>query len=884
MAKTGSVQMGIIYGIEQLTDRQEKYTIIKGDVVESTDVCIVGSGAAGAVLAKELVESGRSVILIERGGYYEGKDMNQREVDMMPLLWKNAGFNFADNLRIAIAQGCCLGGSTIINDAVCFDVPQRIREQWKTTGVNFTDSEWSYHTERVNDILHVTEVMDNELNRNNLMLKIGAEKIGLREHRKNFRNCINCMQCGFCHLGCHYETKQNVLVTYIHKALGSPDSVMRVYCDCDIERIVHGDDGIAEGVEGHFVDIDRKKMYRIRINSKIVIISAGAIASSKLLLQNGIAQSTAGLGLCLQPGMEVIGDFNYEIKGNQGIPMAYTVHDFGVTRESELTRKEYNADLGTGEFLIESIFLPLLQFSIALSAGGIDERSRRLIERFNNYAMAGIVVRDDNIGRVALTNTGRASVTYEPSDKEIKAIAKGVEVLAKMWFTLGANRIITAHRGMTIVENEADIPILIKKIIEDPKNLLLGSAHPQSGNRIGKDKSDSVVDSDCRVHDFKNLFVCDASVFPTAVGVNSQIPVMTVASIVASRIIRDWDNRYASLPLSKNLGRTCAITQPMYCLRTDLSEFFNSVADRQFDTDILVNSKMDKPDDNNWIFDPESMMIYNDSHWRGIYSRDTNIQNTLLLYFGGFWKRFTKDNAGTNKNIAGITHPFEAPVFARNRATLKEIDGFGTAIILEYLDSPFNQFYDVLKIVDENTLVGKAFLGNPRPGREILTFSMSRKYPFEFMSEEDHEFLYSKMKKPSLDSMVGVWKGRLVSDSMWSDPVFWFRYYFDKDSEGNKSLKNDYVFGNVLAGTAQVIDKEDHVEMHDATGGLFHDELRSVKGNILIGKYYSRESLILGWLPQGPSFLHVDPVRNSVYLPYVLTKVGEESAYRNRVG
>ena len=158
--------------------------------------------------------------------------------------------------------------------------------------------------------------------------------------------------------------------------------------------------------------------------------------------------------------------------------MAYTVHDFGVTRHSDQTRREYNLDTG-GEFLIESIFLPLLQFSIALSASGISEH-RRLIERFNNYAMAGIVVRDDNIGRVALTSTGRASVTYEPGEKELKILAKGVEVLGKMWFALGAKKIIISHTSMSAVENEADILRLVDKILNDPKNLLLGSAHPQS--------------------------------------------------------------------------------------------------------------------------------------------------------------------------------------------------------------------------------------------------------------------------------------------------------------------------------------------------------------------------------------------------------------------
>ena len=870
--------MGVIYGIDQLSDKHEKYDVIQNDIVDNADICIIGSGAAGAVLAKELVESGRSVILIEKGGYYEGKDMNQREVDMMPLLWKNAGFNFADNLRIAIAQGCCLGGSTIINDAVCFDIPNKVREEWKGLGVDFTDDEWEYHTNKVNTTLQVTKVRDDELNRNNLMLKIGAERLGLREHSNNFRNCVNCMQCGFCHIGCHYETKQNVLVTYLHTALLHPDSIIRIYCNCDIERIIYRD-GVVTGIEGNFINIDKTKIYRIRVNAKIVIISAGAIASTKLLLQNGIAQKTAGVGLCLHPGVEVIGDFDYEIKGNQGIPMAYTVHDFGVTRKSDLAREKFNIDESTGEFLIESIFLPLLQFSLALSSGGTVEH-RNLIQRFNNYAMAGIVVRDGNIGRVALTNTGRTSVTYEPSLYELKAIAKGVEVLAKMWFALGAKRIINSHRDMPIVDKEEDLSKLIERIVEDPKNLLVGSAHPQSGNRIGKSPADSVIDSNCKVHGFRNLFVCDASVFPTSVGVNPQISVMTVASIVASRISKEWDTSYSALPLSKSLGDTCAMAQPMYCSNSNLSEIFESVKS-ELDSSKLVNSSNDKLDDSNWNLDPESLMIYNNLQWKGIYSRDSNIRNTLLMYFGGFWKRFSKNEKG---EVVGITHPYEAPVFAKNKATQKEIDGFGKVILLEYLDFPFNQFYDVLKIVDENTMLGKAFIGTPKPGREILTFSMSRKYPFEFMTEQDHEYLYGRMKKPSLQSMVGIWTGRLVSDSRWSEPLFRFRYYFDTDNQGMKKLKNDYVFGNVLTGTAGVSDKEDHLEMQDATGDLFHDEIRSVKDNILIGKYYSNESFMRGWLPQGMSFLHTDATRNSLYLPYILRRIGDDSAFRNRVG
>ena len=98
-----------VYGAEAFEKRAEKYKVITSDIVRNVDVCIVGSGAAGAVIATKLAEAGKSVVLLERGGYHDGESMNQREADMVPLLWKNAGANFTANLRIAIAQGSCLG-------------------------------------------------------------------------------------------------------------------------------------------------------------------------------------------------------------------------------------------------------------------------------------------------------------------------------------------------------------------------------------------------------------------------------------------------------------------------------------------------------------------------------------------------------------------------------------------------------------------------------------------------------------------------------------------------------------------------------------------------------------------------------------------------------
>ncbi|MGI0013385.1 MAG: NAD(P)-dependent oxidoreductase, partial [Nitrososphaera sp.] len=220
-----------VYGVESFDKRAEDYRVVTSDVVRDVDVCVIGSGAAGAILGTKLAKAGKTVVVLERGGYYDGESMNQREADMIPLLWKNAGANFTANLRIAIAQGSCLGGSTVINDAVCFRIPDLVIKQWQDLGVSITKDEWDRVNDEVSKRIHVTEVTDEELNDNARKLMEACKKFRRDGrpilHYRNHRNCgqsisdpslTSCVKCGFCHLGCHYDTKQSMLVTYIHEA------------------------------------------------------------------------------------------------------------------------------------------------------------------------------------------------------------------------------------------------------------------------------------------------------------------------------------------------------------------------------------------------------------------------------------------------------------------------------------------------------------------------------------------------------------------------------------------------------------------------------------------------------------------------------------------
>ena len=941
-----------IYTTDKFEKRAERCKLVTRDIVRSVDVCVIGSGAAGAILATKLAQAGKSVAVLEKGGYYDGESMNQREADMLPLLWQNAAANFTSNLRIAIAQGSCLGGSTVINDAVCFPIPDLIINQWQNgpAGVSISKEEWEEAIKEVSKKINVKEVTEEELNLNAQKLKEACDKFRLYGkpilHGKNKRNCgpsftdpnlKSCVKCGFCHLGCHYDTKQSMLVTYIHEALNDPHIDYSAYCNCRVDRITYDQEsGLATGVDGTFTDLRGNELYRIRINAKVVIVSAGAISSSNLLQRSNIGGQKVGKGLALHPAPFVIGVFDEEIRANRGVPMSYTCHEFGVINGVE-----------NGGFLIESIFLPVFQMALAIPSFGIDHA--KMMERFNNYTMAGIMTRDEPAGNVTISYNGHPKVVYNLAPKTIDDMARGMAILAKMWFSIGAKSVITSHRDLPELRTKADIPLLKDAVRNNPDGLMIGSAHPQGGNKMGSNSDECVVDSDCKVYGFENLFVCDASIFPTALGVNPQLTVMALATITANRIIKNWqeieDNNlrenkvmtskmriaaeertgdsddmqdaatttttthmtsaitsssiadpppiHTSMPSTElartatttttttttserqPLGITCHISQPRFCPARAIGDLF---AVRSHNTDLFpkLENSLDETVviGRNWKFDPKTLRIYNDLYWKGFYGRDNDALTLMLRYFGGFYKRFWKID---DKTMRGVTHPFESQIIdARSIATEKEVPGYGKVIHLEYQDPPYSSAYDLLKMVDENTIIGKAFLGSFGRGVELFNFSMSRVYDVDFMTEDDLLTIFNSEKmshKPKEEELAGVWEGMLVSNSAITprSQLFYFNY-----EDGEIDMR--YSFLNMLQGRSDVKISDSLFRLDDQTP--LYDELRMVTSNLAVGRWvteWSDEELLR---PIIEDFKRYSPIPVSAEAESLLDKISQLSGLR----
>lgn len=550
-----------VFGIMRLEERSMKYQTIDSGIDISADVCIIGSGASGGILAYELSKNKdiKKIVLIERGSYYEGEDLNQRETDMISKLWKRGAMTLNKDYSIFVGQGETLGGTTVINHAICIDTPRIVLQDWANMGVSEYITDYASFQSTLKDIkdeMNVKYVPDIEINNNNRKLKIWSEKNLVSdeeytEHGPNPRNTIDCKECGFSHLGCHYNSKQSTLTSYIPKAVKS--GKCDVYCDCNITKIIHKENS-ASGIEGEFRNKAGQIKFKFKLKSKIIILAGGAINSSALLLSSKVPNKNKQIGknLTIHPSPLIIGYFpNENILPYIGTPMTYNIKKYsvlngveGISHKAKPIKGELEKDQ-RGGYMLESVFPNPGQLGAFVP--GIGEEHQALMKKLDNFAAAGILIRDTPKGIVDINKSGEAIIEYNLDVHDKKNLSNGIRKLAEIYFNLGAEQVIITMRSTLILEREEyeKDPDYIKKQIL-PENsgedkMFIGAVHPQGGNIMGDDKETSVVDSHCQHHIIKNLFVCDASVFPTATGVNPMLTIMGIARKTGEYINKEWN-------------------------------------------------------------------------------------------------------------------------------------------------------------------------------------------------------------------------------------------------------------------------------------------------------------------------------------------------------
>ena len=500
-------------------------TQITSDLSLTAEVCVIGSGAGGAVVAKELAEAGRDVVLLEQGGHYTKDDFTQREDEMMPLLYEDMGQRATVDQSILILQGRNVGGSTVHNLCYCFRTPEPILAKWqREAGLHdLSPADLQPSFERVERMLKVKPIRPDEVNALNNKIRQGCEKLGYSGFVTN-HNREHCTQSGFCLLGCPFDAKQSMLITYIPAA---DRAGARIYANCPVRRLVAGS-GRLRRVEGDVTDALGRPRHRFSVEAQLVVLCAGAINTPALLLASGVANDNGRVGsdLHLHPSVLMSGIYDEDIYGYRGIPQSYYVDEF--------IDLERDPDSGY-------ILMPVYGFPVMTAAQlpGFGRAHFQLMKHYHRMVGILVLMHDQSSGAVQIDRHGRPQITYTVNPTEQRLFAEGLQHCAEILFASGARKVLVPYNQPLELEPDDALDVLLERGVRQGE-MPIASTHPQSTCPMGEDRRRAVVNSYGQSHDLPNLFICDMSVFPTSLGAPPQISTASLADRSAQYIKANW--------------------------------------------------------------------------------------------------------------------------------------------------------------------------------------------------------------------------------------------------------------------------------------------------------------------------------------------------------
>ena len=483
------------------------------NIDETCDVVVVGSGAGGSVMAKELAERGLSVILIEEGGYHTVSSFNNTDtINSLVNLYRNAGGTFlAGKPNVMYAEGCCVGGSTTINGGMCWRTPDKIlkRWQWEFGLTDLTPKKMEPFHHRVEEIISVKPVLQESMNNDSMILKRGADKLGYQT-RANLRNHNTCVGANQCITGCPTGGKQPPLVTYIPAFLKAGGKLIT---HCRVKKI-RLKNRRATGVKGVMIDpVTKAVRAKVKIRSKITIVCCGAVQTPALLMRSGIRSASGALGnnLFIHPNTKVLGVFDEPIYGWKGVNQAYQITEF------------------IDEGIIMGVnFIPPGIFALAFPfyGGGFLNTMKEI---FNHSVCGAALIEDTSRGRVINLPFDQVVTTYQLNARDFELAKRATALLAEIYFAAGAKRVYLPFRNLHEINSIDEVRKIYTTQLK-PIDLELMSVHIMGTCRMGINSQQSVVNPSGELHDVKGLFVADASLFPSSIGVNPQQTIMALAT------------------------------------------------------------------------------------------------------------------------------------------------------------------------------------------------------------------------------------------------------------------------------------------------------------------------------------------------------------------
>ena len=544
--------------------------------LKHVNAVVVGSGAGGGVVAKELAEAGLSVVLLERGKWFTSADdrkddlRNQRTSVLGPSFGpdernprvyadSSGGEHVVPSNHWAYSNNAaCVGGGTLSYGAMAWRFMEqdfRLRstygavegstlEDWPISyqdlepfyekaeweiGVSGDDSANVFRAPRRRPL----PMPPLSPNRSFQILKPAAERLGLHPfHIPMLRNSVPyngrgaCIRCRWCvGYACEVSAKCGTQNTVIPRAIETGNCELRA--ECIAKEVITNERGRVTGVA--YFDAEGRLQEQ---TADLVVVSCSAVESPRLLLNsksrmfpNGLGNRYDWVGRNLQ-GHSYTGAsglFEQEIYDDLGPGASIAICDFN----------HGNPGFVAGGLLANEFLRSPYQVASAAAEVGIPRWGAAHKDFMRHYFKRNMTV----MGPMQEMPVFESRVQVDPKVKDAWGIPVarisgrhhpndllGAEFMAgkaEAWLKeAGAAKTFRLHWTFL------DIPS--------------GGQHQAGTCRMGNDPKISVVDKYCRVHDMDNLYVIDGSVHVNNGGFNPVLTIMAIAYHASDNLVKTW--------------------------------------------------------------------------------------------------------------------------------------------------------------------------------------------------------------------------------------------------------------------------------------------------------------------------------------------------------
>jgi choline dehydrogenase-like flavoprotein len=519
---------------------------------ESSSVVVVGCGAGGSVIAKELADAGLSVVVLEAGRRRNAEAEYRSDRREFPL---NAAdpFRSPDDEAYTAGPGGFhyhhvrgVGGTTLVSWGVS---PRLHASDFKARSLDGVADDWPLTYEEIEPYyvkveyeLGMSGPVASEANpfdsprsrpfptpphpmtKAGRLFSFGARRLGLHPYSPALAMPTvpwdgrrACIEAGTCMYGCRIEAKSSADVTYVRKA--ERTGRVEIRTECVVRAIELDTAGKARGV----IYFDHNKIEH-RAEARAVVLAANAIETPRLLLlsrsaryPDGLANSSGLVGKYLLDHLDagILGRSEQPLEGWKGVPVSAMLQDFYETNPRNSFARGWLLEVSTGG-----------SWPIALA------------KRIGGWGTAHKTAMKHRFGHeFSIFGQG------EQLPDERNQVVLDPDVTDR--FGLPVPKIFSQARGndlpllSTMSQSIRDLVAAmgVKEILSEWSHTPGASAHYMGTCRMGQDPQRSVVDRWGRAHDVPNMFIADASIFVTAGSAHPTLTLMALASRTADFMI-----------------------------------------------------------------------------------------------------------------------------------------------------------------------------------------------------------------------------------------------------------------------------------------------------------------------------------------------------------